>query len=603
MSDRISEDGDRSRQRPDQKSDDERELLLAELLSELLEIPDRSDSVQRLEEMVRLYPQLARDLRELWATSQIADAFGIESSSGRGRILAAEAARLSNSGMSSGISDSGSAIGIQIGDYELQEEIGRGGMGVVYRAWQQSLRRTVALKMIPNAAFAASTDLARLRAEALSAARLSHPSIVPVYEVGEHNGQPWFSMQFIEGKTLSQVLIDGPMQPRDAVSLLVPVVEAIGTAHRSGVLHRDLKPSNILIARDGTPFVTDFGLAKQMAVRDNPEGGAAGLHRKNPDREVSGLTLSGAILGTPAWMSPEQAAGLTDSIDVATDVYSLGAVLFAMLTGRPPFQAASPLDTVLMVMEQDPPGIRVLNSAVDSDLEMVVMKCLQKPQDLRYSSAHALAADLKAWLMNEPVSARSSTVVQVVTRLFRESHHAAILQNWGLLWMWHSLVLLILCLVTNVFQLQGVSERWPYVTLWVVGLGLWAITFWNVRHRSGPITAIERQIAHVWAGSMIASSLLFGVEWIMHLPVLELSPVLGAIAGIVFLVKAGMLSGRFYLQAVSLFSTSLVMAAIQNSQLPNFSIALFGIVSALTFFVPGLKYYRLQKKRRILSGR
>ncbi len=463
-------------------------------------------------------------------------------------------------------------------------------MGVVYEAFQASLQRTVALKMIPNAAFAASQDLARLRAEALAAARLSHPNIVPVYEVGEHNGQPWFSMQFIEGTTLSQRLMSGPMKPRDAVALLVPIVEAIGSAHRAGVLHRDLKPSNILIATDGTPFVTDFGLAKRVNVEE--ESMASG----DMGSDIANLTQSGAILGTPAWMSPEQAAGQTDSIDVATDVYSLGAVLFAMLTGRPPFQAASPLDTVLMVMEQDPPNIRMLNRAVDSDLEMVVMKCLQKPQDLRYSSAVALASDLRAWLNNEPVSARSSTIAQVMTRLFRESHHAAILQNWGLLWMWHSLVVLLLCLTTNFMQFQGVTDRWPFVGLWVIGLGFWATIFWNLRHRAGPITAVERQIAHVWGGSMIASSMLFWVESIMDRPVLEFSPVLGAIAGMVFLAKAGILSGSFYIQSAMMFATGLVMAAIEHSDLPDFSVSLFGVMSALTFFLPGLKYYRQQRR-------
>ncbi|MFM8727145.1 MAG: serine/threonine-protein kinase, partial [Planctomycetaceae bacterium] len=173
----------------------------------------------------------------------------------------------------------------------------------------------MALKMIPNAALASSIDLQRLRAEALAAARLRHPNIVPVYEVGEQDGQPWFSMQYIPGSTLSERLQRGPMPPREAVALLIPVVEAIGAAHRAGVLHRDLKPGNILIAEDGTPFVTDFGLAKRVSVDDQASAGAAGLHS---------LTQSGAILGTPAWMSPEQAGGQTDASGVAADVYSLG---------------------------------------------------------------------------------------------------------------------------------------------------------------------------------------------------------------------------------------------------------------------------------------
>jgi serine/threonine protein kinase len=564
----------------------DRDERLAIVFDQLMQDSKRGSAQKRLDEAIRQHPDLATDLRELFATAQIADDIALLQSSDLDQLTGGG----SRTSTIAGSRGAGSAIGTSIGEYEIRAELGRGGMGVVYRAFQASLQRTVALKMIPNAAFAASQDLARLRAEALAAARLNHPNIVPVYEVGEQNGQPWFSMQFIEGTTLSQRLMSGPMKPRDAVALLIPIVEAIGSAHRAGVLHRDLKPSNILIGSDGAPYVTDFGLAKRVNVEEETMGS------DTTRADFSNLTLSGAILGTPAWMSPEQAAGQTDSINVATDIYSLGAVLFAMLTGRPPFQAASPLDTVLMVMEQDPPNIRMLNRAVDSDLEMVVMKCLQKPQDLRYSSAVALASDLRAWLNNEPVSARSSTIAQVMTRLFRESHHAAILQNWGLLWMWHSLVVLLLCLTTNFMQFQGVTDRWPFVGLWVIGLGFWATIFWNLRHRAGPITAVERQIAHVWGGSMIASSMLFWVESIMDRPVLEFSPVLGAIAGMVFLAKAGILSGSFYIQSAVMFATALVMAAIEHSDLPDFSVSLFGVMSALTFFLPGLKYYRQQRR-------
>lgn len=569
---------------------DDRDERLAVVFDQMMQASKPGSPQKRLDDAVRLHPDLARDLRELFATTLIVDDIAMLQSTDLNHLTGGG----STFPRTSGSLAAGSAIGTMIGEYELRQEIGRGGMGVVYRAFQASLERTVALKMIPNAAFAAAQDLARLRAEALAAARLSHPNIVPVYEVGEHNGQPWFSMQFIEGTTLSQRLMSGPMKPREAAALLVPIVEAIGAAHRAGVLHRDLKPSNILIAVDGTPFVTDFGLAKRVNVE------AESMASGSMGSDLTNLTQSGAILGTPAWMSPEQAAGQTDSIDVATDVYSLGAVLFAMLTGRPPFQAASPLDTVLMVIEQDPPNIRMLNRAVDSDLEMVVLKCLQKPQDLRYSSAGALAEDLRAWLNSEPVSARSSTIAQVMTRLFRESHHAAILQNWGLLWMWHSLVVLLLCVITNLMQFRGVTERWPFVGLWVVGLGLWAAIFWNLRHRAGPITAVERQIAHIWGGSMIASSMLFWVESIMDQPVLAFSPVLGAIAGMVFLAKAGILSGSFYIQSILMFATALVMAAIEHSSLhsdfPNVSVSLFGVMSALTFFFPGLKYYRQQRR-------
>lgn len=561
---------------------DESEQRLAQILDQLINDSQSGSSAELLDRAVRQNPDLEADIRELYATAMIARDVAMLQSPDVSRIIDGSATVNSNMAGTT-------AVGSTIGDFELLEELGRGGMGVVYRARQASLDRIVALKMIPNAAFAASTDLARLRAEALAAARLNHPNIVPVYEVGEHNGQPWFSMQFVEGVTLSERLANGPMAAEDAVLLLLPIVEAIGSAHRAGVLHRDLKPSNILITETGEPFVTDFGLAKRVPVTDGSfvfQGSSSDVN----------LTQSGAIIGTPSWMSPEQAAGQTESIGVESDIYSLGAILYAMLTGRPPFQSASSLDTLLMVMEQDPPAIRVLNSKIDIDLEMVVMKCLQKPRDLRYSSTTELAADLQAWLNHEPVSARRSTVTSVMTRLFRESHHATILQNWGLLWMWHSLVLLVLCLVTNVFQLEGVTARLPYVALWVIGLGCWAAIFWNLRRRSGPITAVERQIAHVWAGSMVASSMLFAVESVLSLPVLEFSPVLGCIAGIVFLVKAGTLSGRFYVHAFALFGTSIVMAAMSRGGGPNYSISLFGIVSGLSFFLPGLKYYRQQRR-------
>lgn len=564
---------------------EEDEERLAVVLDRLINDSGAGSSVELLEQAVRENPDLDSEIRELYATAMIASDVAL--------LQSADVSQLIDGQSSARQADSvtGSPVGTKIGDFEILEEIGRGGMGVVYRAHQASLDRVVALKMIPNAAFAASTDLARLRAEALAAARLNHPNIVPVYEVGEHDGQPWFSMQFVEGQTLSDRLAGGPLPAEEAVKLLIPIVEAIGSAHKAGVLHRDLKPSNVLISHDGEPFVTDFGLAKRVPV---PEESAVFTGTSSQEN----LTQSGAILGTPAWMSPEQAAGQTDSIGVATDIYSLGAILYAVLTGRPPFQSASPLDTLLMVMEQDPPAIRVLNPGIDIDLEMIVLKCLQKPRDLRYSSTGELAGDLRAWLNREPVSARRSTIMNVMTRLFRESHHATILQNWGLLWMWHGLVLLALCLTTNAVQFAGVTSRLPYMALWVFGLGCWAAIFWNLRSRSGPITAIERQIAHVWGGSMVASTMLFGVESLMGKQVLEFSPVLGCIAGIVFLAKAGMLSGAFYIHAMALFATSLVMAAMTQSGQPDFSISLFGIVSGLTFFVPGLKYYRKQRRDR-----
>jgi serine/threonine-protein kinase len=264
-----------------------------------------------------------------------------------------------------------------------------------------------------------------------------------------------------------------------------------------------------------------------------------------------------------------------------------------MLTGRPPFQAASPVDTVLMLLEQDVVPVRVVNPNADRDLELIALRCLQKPTDLRYPSAAALASDLEAFLHDEPISARSGQFLQVLTRVFRETHHATVLENWGLLWMWHSLVLLTACVLTNALHWFGFRERWYYIVLWTLGLGLWAAVFWWLRRRMGPVTFVERQIAHVWAASLIAIGLLFFVEMALGLPALQLSPVLGLISGIVFLVKAGILSGLFYVQAIVLFATSFPMAWF-----PEYAHLLFGVISAACFFIPGLKYHR----QRLSSG-
>lgn len=553
----------------------------AELASLLAQMTDhlRAGRPVDLDGLCRDHPSLAIELRELWGAVMLAE--GMAAGSVPGGLLAASPDDFTAIEYAASAEESDSMPGLprRFGDFELLEELGRGGMGIVYEARQLSLGRLVALKMILRRELASPEELARFRSEAESAARLDHPHIVPVFEVGEHEGQPYFAMKYVEGTTLAERLAEGPIHAREAAALLAPICHAIQDAHEHGILHRDLKPSNILIDREGRPHVSDFGLAKRV------EGGEQ-------------LTRSGAVIGTPSHMAPEQAAGGRGQLGPASDVYSLGTILYQMLTGRPPFQAATPVDTVLLLLEQDPLPPRLVNPLANRDLEMIALRCLQKPQALRYPTAKALADDLEAFLADEPIAARSGLFRQVIARWFRETHHATVLENWGLLWIWHSLALLVISLVTNWFQWRGVTSPVPYVTLWTAGLGAWAAIFWALRRRAGPVTFVERQIAHVWAASVISISLLFFVEMLLGLPALKLSPVLALSSGMVFLVKAGILTGEFYIQSGALFLTALVMALLDRWKIP-LGITLFGVVSGACFFFPGLKYHRQAVRERL----
>ena len=505
----------------------------------------------------RAHPDLADEIKQLLVVGQMIDFVKVSPSA---------AATIAQ--QTSVLSISPTLLPAAFGQYELREEIGRGGMGVVYKAWDKSLQRHVALKMILRGIHATPADQSRFRSEAQSAGGLTHPNIVPIYEVGEQDGQAYFSMKFVAGRTLAAVMADKPMHPRDAARTMIAIAHAVQHAHEKGILHRDLKPSNILIDENDQPLVSDFGLAKRV------EGGES-------------LTGTGAIVGTPSYMSPEQAEG-TRNPTPACDIYSLGAILYELLTGRPPFLAASAVETLLLVRSEEPVRPRALNPQIDVDLEFICRKCLEKTPEHRYSTAGKLADDLEAFLAGEPVSARSSSLVYFFTRLLRETHHAPVLENWGLLWMWHSLKVFTLCAVTSAMHLAGVTEHWPYMSLWCIGLVAWAAIFWNLRRRGGPVTFVERQIAHAWGAGVIASIGIFTAEVLLKRPVLELTPILSLAAGMVFLVKAGTLSGWFYIAAGLCFLGMIPMALLG----PPWSPLAFGTLSAIGFFVPGLKYYR-----------
>jgi TolB-like protein/Tfp pilus assembly protein PilF len=277
----------------------------------------------------------------------------------------------------------------EFGDYELLEEIGRGGQGVVFRAWQRSLSRTVAIKIIGAGKFATEAHLRRLRREAEAAAHLNHPGIVPIYEVGERDGTSYFSMRFVEGDSLDELVSHGPIAARQAAELIAKVAHTVHYAHEHGILHRDIKPGNILLDADGEPHLTDFGLARLL-------------------EHGSTVTGTNEIMGTPSYMAPEQALGNNASVCRGTDVYGLGSVLYELLTAHPPFAGETAYQTVRLLLESEPQQPRSWNRKIDRDLSDICLKCLEKNPRYRYSSALELAEDLERWLDHEPILAKRS---------------------------------------------------------------------------------------------------------------------------------------------------------------------------------------------------
>jgi WD40 repeat protein/tetratricopeptide (TPR) repeat protein/tRNA A-37 threonylcarbamoyl transferase component Bud32 len=277
--------------------------------------------------------------------------------------------------------------GVHIEGYEILEELGRGGMGVVYKARHLRLGRVVALKMILAGSHASEQELARFLGEAKAVATLQHPHIVPLYDFGQHDGLPFFTLEFVAGGTLADKLHDTPLPPREAARLVEQLARGMQAAHDRGIVHRDLKPGNVLLAEDGTPKVTDFGLAKRVEVGP-------------------GLTATGAVMGTPSYMAPEQAGGQGKLVGPAVDVYALGAILYECLTGRPPFRAATLHETLLQVIAEEPVAVRQLQPGVPADLETICHKCLQKETGKRYASAADLAEDLRRFQAAEPIRAR-----------------------------------------------------------------------------------------------------------------------------------------------------------------------------------------------------
>lgn len=389
-----------------------------------------------------------------------------------------------------------SGNGCYFGDYELLEEIARGGMGTVYRARQISLNRLVALKVISAGTLATEDLVKRFKAEAEAAASLTHPNIVPIHEIGEHEGLRYFSMGLIEGPTLREAIADrgnrsatGPTAaarpslvpghpgesssktaypPQAAAALVASVARAVHYAHQRGVLHRDLKPANILLDARGVPHLTDFGLAKLT-------------------EKESTLTQTNAILGTPAYMSPEQARGQTKDVTTAADVYGLGTVLYEMLTGTPPFGGGTSMETIRQVLDQEPRRPSLFNPAVDPDLETICLKCLEKEPALRYGSAEGLAEDLERWSRHETIHARNSTTIERLGKWMRRRPAIASLVIASLLF------LITLSIVAIAFSVHLKAERDSAEANLYVAETSMAFATWDRGNLSLPRSLLERQ--------------------------------------------------------------------------------------------------------------
>jgi serine/threonine protein kinase len=285
----------------------------------------------------------------------------------------------------------------RFGDYELLGEIARGGMGVVYKARQIALNREVAIKMILSGQFANDDEMERFYAEAEAAASLNHPNIVTIYEIGQIDGRHFFSMEYVPGESLADLVRDRPLAPRRAANYVMGICEAVHLAHHNGILHRDIKPANVLVNKEDIPLVTDFGLAKQV-------------------HEQSGMTMEGSVLGTPSYMPPEQARGNLDEVDTRSDIYSIGATLYQLLTGNPPFAAASVYETIRQVLNKEPAEPRERNPDIPQDLATICIKCLQKSPDKRYQTALELQEELQRFLQGLPILARPISNVERLSR-------------------------------------------------------------------------------------------------------------------------------------------------------------------------------------------
>lgn len=392
----------------------------------------------------------------------------------------------------------------QLPGYEILHEIARGGMGVIYKARQTSLSRVVAVKMILQGQLASGRDRRRFMLEAAAAAKLKHPHIVVIHEVGEHAGEPFFTMEYIEGESLSSVLRRGRPADKVAARYVQQAAQAVQFAHDHGVLHRDIKPSNILIDASGAARVTDFGLAKNVA--DNQSDGAGDQ-----------LTVTGQLLGTPAYMAPEQIRGPHSAVGAACDVYGLGAVLYELITGEPPFRGATNVETLIDVLDAEPQLPRRINADVPRELETIAMKCLEKDPANRYPTAQAVVDDIQRYLEGDSISASSPNLIGRVVRTLERSQYDREFHAWSTMLAWIAGIALVTHLLVFANHVLNLSDSLTaqiairaFELVGMLGV-LWAAR----RDWYPPRGAPARQLWAVWSGYMVGSQTLLAATYLM----------------------------------------------------------------------------------------
>ena len=445
--------------------------------------------------------------------------------------------------------------------YEILGELGRGGMGVVYKARHIGLNRIVALKMILSGAHAGAEELQRFRMEGEAVAQLAHPGIVQVFEIGEHEGRPFFTLEFVDGGALTDRLKSGPLNTGDAARVLETLSRTMHAAHLKKIIHRDLKPANVLLTREGAPKITDFGLAKRL---DSAEG----------------LTASGAIMGTPAYMAPEQARGQIREIGPRTDVYALGAILYELLTGRAPFRGATSIELLQQVADVAPQKPRSFSSNVDPALEAICLKCLEKNPDDRYPSAELLAADLAAFLRGDRVLAEQNRNLRVLQLLTRDTRHMEVMARFRRVNMANASTIFVFSILTEILQRTATVSTPVLAGVWALGALIILFNVWWFRYRDPlPAALIERQISMVFAFFLLVAILTGVLMYHQGQTPPEILPVLFVEASFAVGAMAIIMGGTFYVASVLTALLGLAMGFV-----PALGIGASGALLSLIIF-------------------